>query len=291
MADNKKSFILYSDLITVVKKLVIKDREDGTNNAGELFLHVLEYVNDLDPIPINFIVDMASDPIKASLKRDLEKWDEKLGKKSEAGLKSAGIKAFNKELPSLIEKGIDKISSADHLNEYGRCMKYMAESHGTHHYYYYEAFAYWHKEQSTKTTPVESVENNSTKSTVNVNVNDNVTVNDILLEKETKDFNFKNSLLDYGFEKQLVDDWLKVRKTKKATNTETSYKAFIKEIEKCVGNPNEILSLCIEKDWKGFKSSWIDNLEKNEPKSNVLRIAAMNDSLTDKINKMYPKNE
>jgi hypothetical protein len=29
----------------------------------------------------------------------------------------------------------------------------------------------------------------------------------------------------------LVDDWLKVRKTKKATNTETAFKAFISELK------------------------------------------------------------
>lgn len=75
MAENKKSFILYADLLSVVKKLVLKDREDNTNHAGELFLHILEYVNDNEPVPINFIVDMAFEPIKISLKRDLKKYE------------------------------------------------------------------------------------------------------------------------------------------------------------------------------------------------------------------------
>ena len=39
MAEGKKSFVLYVDLIHSIRKLVLKDREDNTNNAGELFLH------------------------------------------------------------------------------------------------------------------------------------------------------------------------------------------------------------------------------------------------------------
>lgn len=75
MAKNKKSFILYTDLKSVVEKLIIKDREDGTNNSGELFYHILEYVNDEDPEPINFIIEMAFEPIRLQLKRDLIKWE------------------------------------------------------------------------------------------------------------------------------------------------------------------------------------------------------------------------
>lgn len=74
MAEYKKSFILYADLISVVKKLVERDRQNNTNYAGELFLHILEYVNDNNPIPIDFIVEMAFEPIKLQLKRDLIKW-------------------------------------------------------------------------------------------------------------------------------------------------------------------------------------------------------------------------
>jgi hypothetical protein len=76
MSDNKKSFILYTDLKSVVEKLITKDREDGTNNTGELFYHILKYVNDEDPKPSNFIIEMAFEPIKLQLKRDLIKYEE-----------------------------------------------------------------------------------------------------------------------------------------------------------------------------------------------------------------------
>jgi len=89
MANDKKSFILYTDLITVVEKLIIKDRDNKTNYSGELFYHILQYVNDQDPIPIDFIVEMAFEPIKLQLKRDLKRYENIREKRSEAGKISA----------------------------------------------------------------------------------------------------------------------------------------------------------------------------------------------------------
>jgi hypothetical protein len=84
----------------------------------------------------------------------------------------------------------------------------------------------------------------------------------ILLKKETKKvFDFKEKLIDFGFSKNLVEDWMKVRRTKKATNTETAFKKFISEVQKVNKGPDEIIELCISKDWKGFEAKWIDNLQ------------------------------
>ena len=74
MAENKQSFVLYTDLLKVVEKLVLQDRENKTNYSGELFYHILQYVNDQNPIPINFIIELAFEPIKCQLKRDLKKY-------------------------------------------------------------------------------------------------------------------------------------------------------------------------------------------------------------------------
>jgi hypothetical protein len=97
MAENKNGFILYTDLVHVVRKLVLKDRENKTNYAGELFLHILEYVNDTDPVPINFIVDMAFEPIKQTLKRDLIKYRLSIKKQSESGI-LGNLKRWHKDL-------------------------------------------------------------------------------------------------------------------------------------------------------------------------------------------------
>jgi hypothetical protein len=54
-----------------------------------------------------------------------------------------------------------------------------------------------------------------------------------------------------------------VRKNKKATNTETAFESFISEIEKRECNINEMLKICVENSWSGFKHVWVDNLNKN----------------------------
>nr|WP_315173618.1 hypothetical protein [uncultured Flavobacterium sp.] len=81
-------------------------------------------------------------------------------------------------------------------------------------------------------------------------------------KKETASFDFRTSLIEYGFQSNLVDDWLKVRKTKKATNTETAFKAFISEIETRECNINEMLKIAATNSWSGFKHIWVENLNK-----------------------------
>ena len=76
--ENKQSFLLYSDLIHVVKKLT-------KTQAGELFLTVLQYVNDENPVIKDPIIDLVFEPIKQNLKRDLTKWNNIKIKRSEAG--------------------------------------------------------------------------------------------------------------------------------------------------------------------------------------------------------------
>ena len=67
MAENKKSFILYCDIIHTIEKLDDVD-------AGKLFKHVLRYVNDMNPETDHLITQIAFEPIKQQLKRDLVKY-------------------------------------------------------------------------------------------------------------------------------------------------------------------------------------------------------------------------
>ena len=261
MAKDKKSVLLYCDIIHTVEKL-----DDKT--AGELFKHYLRYVNDLNPTTDNLTVDLVFEPIKQNLKRDLKKWEDTIDKRSEAGQKSAGTKAFKKWLE---ETDTSKMTKTDHEWEMGVCYKKMNENYGNYMYYYYQlAHAYHSRTLSklTKSTSVESVQQSSTKSTVkdNVTVIVNDTVNDILLEKETKKiFVFKNEMFNAGFEKKLVQEWLLVRKKKKATNTETALKGFLREINKSHLDKNKVLEICIERSWSGFKNEWLEK-EKSTPK-------------------------
>ena len=89
MADNKKSFILYADLIHTVKKM-------PPEKAGELLLTILEYVNDNNPEILDPYVDIVFESIKQQLKRDLEKYEGKKKQWSDAGKRSADLKKEKK---------------------------------------------------------------------------------------------------------------------------------------------------------------------------------------------------
>jgi hypothetical protein len=92
MAENKKGFILYCDLIHTVEQL-------PNEKAGELFKHILRYVNDLNPQTDDLVTKITFEPIRQQLKRDLTKWTEKSIKRSEAGrlggLKSGEVRKQN----------------------------------------------------------------------------------------------------------------------------------------------------------------------------------------------------
>ena len=76
-------------------------------------------------------------------------------------------------------------------------------------------------------------------------------------EKNNNKFDFKKSLLSFGFNYDLVSEWLKVRKAKKLTNSKVAYKDFIKQVELNGQDKNYILEQCVIKSWGGFKNEWL----------------------------------
>lgn len=102
-----------------------------------------------------------------------------------------------------------------------------------------------------------------TEANKNVNVNSNVNSNE---NKEV--FNFKKSLLALNIDKQIVDDYLKVRKTKSATNSETAFNSIKSQLEKSNLSANESIKIAVEKSWSGFKAEWINNLNNGTHQQN-----------------------
>ncbi|MFK8281663.1 Lin1244/Lin1753 domain-containing protein [Capnocytophaga cynodegmi] len=87
-----------------------------------------------------------------------------------------------------------------------------------------------------------------------------------------KVFNFSQAMIDAGFDPELSAEWLKIRKAKKAVNSELAFKNFLREVEKSGRGPNEVLTLIVQKQWKGFEASWLHNEQftiKNGQKSNT----------------------
>jgi len=78
-------------------------------------------------------------------------------------------------------------------------------------------------------------------------------------------FKFFDALISLGAEKQLVSDWIKVRKGKKLSNTETVFNNFKLEVNKSGKNVNEVLKECVINSWGGFKAEWVIKNVSDQP--------------------------
>ena len=109
MAKDKKGFILYSDLIHTINKL-------SDEQAGKLFKHILEYVNDNNPESDQF-TEVVFEPIKQTLKRDLQKYEGICKRNSENARKrwdaTASDRIPNDAKNADKEKDKDKVISKD----------------------------------------------------------------------------------------------------------------------------------------------------------------------------------
>lgn len=141
MAEDKKSFVLYADLIHTVRKLP-KEKQ------GELFMTILSYVNDENPVVDDLMVELVFEPVKLQMKRDLAKYETTKERRKEAG-RLAGLKSGE------ARKAIVTENNEIEPNRTNRTI-------------------------GSKNEPNEHV-------TVTVNDTVNDTVTDILLKKETKE--------------------------------------------------------------------------------------------------------
>ena len=85
MAKGKKSFVLYSDQKELFEALT-------DEQSGKLIKHIFRYVNDENPTLDDPILKIAFITIKSVLKRDLNKWENQIKQRSEAGKRSAEIR-------------------------------------------------------------------------------------------------------------------------------------------------------------------------------------------------------
>ena len=177
MAEEKKSFVLYVDLIHTVGKL-----PDET--AGKLLKHLLLYVNDKNPETDDILVDVVFEPIKQQLKRDLNKWEGTKVKYSDNG-KIGNLKRWHKDL---FDSYKDNKISLDEAFKIANSRQVSPPD----------------KPQSPPIAPI----------AVNVNVNDTVndTVNDNV---NKKNFNLKDREYKPNFDKLFVkikgrpnQDWI-----------------------------------------------------------------------------------
>jgi hypothetical protein len=228
MAESKKSFVLYSDLLQSIEHLTKEE-------AGTLFIHLLEYVNDKNPVLEDRLVLTAWKPIELQLKRDLEKFEEVKTLRSKAGKRSAELRSLNKP-----QQSPTKPTSVESV-------------------------------QQSPTNPTDTV-NDTVNDTVTVNVTDTVTdikdlakakstnTNTLKEKKKKENFDFLNSLISEGVKELTAKDYLTVRKTKKAANTETAFNILKSEAAQSGLPFQEIIKTCVAQNWIGFKLAWYKNL-------------------------------
>jgi hypothetical protein len=107
MAKEKKSFILYADQQGVFNQL-------PDEIAGRLIKHIFAYVNDEQPVTDELIINIAFEPIKQCLKRDLCRWKEYLDKQSVNGKKGGRPKKPNES--EITQAFSDKPKKADSVS-------------------------------------------------------------------------------------------------------------------------------------------------------------------------------
>ena len=110
MAKDKKGFILYCDMQYTIEKLT-------DEQAGKLFKHILKYVNDEDPVCEDFLIEIAFEPIKQQLKRDLVKFEDTKLKRSEAGKAGANKRWQTEAKDSKRIQTIAKIADKENVKD------------------------------------------------------------------------------------------------------------------------------------------------------------------------------
>jgi len=144
MAEGKKSFILYSDMRGLFDRL-------PQEKAGALIQHIFAYVNDENPATDDIVIEIAFEPIKNQLKRDLKKWKNQKDQRSGAGKASAAARKRKSTNVNEIQR------KSTNVNEIQRKSTNVNEI-------------------QRKSTGVNEIQRKSTVN-VNDNVNDNVNVN------------------------------------------------------------------------------------------------------------------
>ena len=112
MATNKKSFVLYTDIIESIRLL------DDTK-AGELFKHILSYVNDENPTTNDVIINLVFTPIKLQLKRDLKRYETRAERSRENGTKGGRPKTQKTQQVNLKPRkpDTDTVTVTDTVND------------------------------------------------------------------------------------------------------------------------------------------------------------------------------
>ena len=73
-------------------------------------------------------------------------------------------------------------------------------------------------------------------------------------------FDFKGYLLEHGASEQAVNDWLEVRKKKRAANTLSAIRKLESEASKAGISLAEAVDMCAGNSWQSLKAEWVQGV-------------------------------
>lgn len=95
--------------------------------------------------------------------------------------------------------------------------------------------------------------------------NNDINISPMEINNKDKRFDFKKSLIEIGVSPEVADDWMQVRKAKRASNTETAFRRIKNEIDKSGLSANECITIAVARSWQGFQADWVANQQRQRP--------------------------
>ena len=99
--------------------------------------------------------------------------------------------------------------------------------------------------------------------------NNDINISPTEINNKGKRFDFKKSLIEIGVSPEVADDWMQVRKAKRASNTETAFRRIKNEIDKSGLSANECITIAVARSWQGFQADWVANQQRSRPTGRV----------------------
>lgn len=83
--------------------------------------------------------------------------------------------------------------------------------------------------------------------------------------KKKDDFDFFSAITSIGVDEIVANDWMRIRESKKASNSETAFKQLSTALENIKRvhdiSFNDAISVCVTNGWYGCKPSYFDNIK------------------------------
>ena len=237
----KETFLFYADWLNVIRDL-------PSEVQLEVYQAIAEYAIYGNLIELKPLAKVAFGFVKQTIDRDTQKYISISEKRSEAG-KKGGRRLKDNKLEESNEKQKKQLLSEK--SKKSNCSLNDNDNVNDNDISFLEK-----KKQKSASVDFDEEEKN------------NQPLSD---PKETSPqvaaapppFNFKQAMLSAGFAADLTEDWLKIRKAKKAVNNERAFKIFLEQVQRTGQDKNAILALVVQKQWKGFEASWVQSAQQS----------------------------